>query len=197
MKKWTLTILALFYFTLVNTQYFWGNGVLNIIINILLKGLYACLLLFLIISIYKYFKLKFNERYHLVNTAVAAIVLLLTIIWPAGIIDYRIFEKPDILVGSITGAGGCTNLMRFKADGEYVEETICFGKEKNWGKYKIVNDTIHFYEETFFGTDVEKSYFAVLEACDNNILQKCTFTMYMNPTDTVGRCVFGIVKYEL
>ena len=111
-------------------------------------------------------------------------------IFPGGIIDFEKFESETILIAQREGVANCTNRLKFKVDGSFLERAVCFGIEEIRGNYKLKGDTIFFEYEEELDAELTKCEFAIiskkLSSDDKQILTK-----YLGKNDTIG------IKYTI
>lgn len=160
-----LLIATFIFFLLVNTVYFWeaklgGYAFFSffgmILFFIVLAVLLARQILFAA-------KEKFNDRKRLFTIAIVSFVLLLAIIFPAGLINFDQLEGYDVLVAGREGSANCTTTLKLKENNTFIEKRICFGITEVHGNYQIKNDTIYF-EAVKADRDGNEFYsFAVIE----------------------------------
>jgi hypothetical protein len=121
-----------------------------------------------------------------------AIVLILTLLFPRGMIDFEKFEKEDILIAYAEGAANCSTIIKLKSNYSFIERSVCFGVGIQSGTYKKAGDTIKLY----YAPD-NKLTIAVIKLNSTKINGNYgTLYRYKNSTDSLPYPL-TIVKYAL
>jgi hypothetical protein len=164
MKDKILRIVTIIFFIVVNTRYFWVVKLdfYNLPVFIALFLIFLGLNITLITQIYFLVKKKSKSNY--INILLLSVVIILTFIYPSGIIDYEKFESKNILTAEIEGAANCTITFQLKENLKFKEKTVCFGVSEIVGDYYIKNDTI-FFKNVNSQSNKDKYYsFALIQA---------------------------------
>ncbi len=199
MKRKALTITAIVFFLIVNTNYFWESklGYIAFPAFIVLTIVYLVLLAGLIGQIYASIKEKFNNRQRLFNIVLLLAVLGLTFLFPGGLINFEFLEGKDLLIAQREGSANCTTTFKLKQNNKFIERRICFGVTEIKGDYKIKDDTI-FFSNVELGRDEDEFYaYAVFkELNSNNKKLLGELVRFKNYSDTTGHELW-ITKNEL
>ncbi len=194
-----LLVLSTIFFLAINTLYFWeGNlGSWLIPLTLFLLILYIVLIIALFNQIRLSVMEKFVVKSRLLVIVFLTFVLVSTAIRPFGIIDFKKFERDNLLVAQREGVANCTVTLKLKDNMTFVQRNICFGITDTKGKYHLKNDTIYFdnmepgRHETIFYE------FAIVTRPRPVKPEKYThLTLYKNATDTSG-LELVITKNEL
>lgn len=195
MKQKRLYIATLIFFFIVNTAYFWESkmGIFAMLTFLLL------VIYFLVLSALLFGQLIFITREKFKNTkrlyliVLMAFVLGYTLLFPGGLINFRIFESNSVLIAQSEGAANCMTTIELKENKTFVEKNICFGVTETTGTYRLKSDTI-FFENIDLGRQESDFYkFAVIKKNGKNSSELLIFENY---ADTVG-IPFFIVRNEL
>jgi hypothetical protein len=160
MKKRLIIILSIIFFLLVNTSYFWKKlpGLWDfLIIGILFLG-FIVLTIILIIQIVKLIRNKFSKRITIINCAILTITLILTIIFPFGILDSNKFEGKNLIFAQYEGVANCTESLKIKEKNRFIQSSVCFGKDDYSGNYEIRGDTIKLFYDKKSSFDSKYAY---------------------------------------
>jgi len=143
--KW-ITAVTLIFFLLTNTTYFWqgylGPWAMHATVLLALLGL--ALMVIALKQFNEGIKEKFKNRQRLFLLTILTTVLILSVVYPRGIIDFDKLQGTDVLIATREGAANCTTILALKGNGKFYVENICFGVYKASGTYTMQNDTIKF-----------------------------------------------------
>ena len=199
MRKYRLIIIAIIFFIIVNTIYYWDSklGFFAMPVTLILFVVYFGLLFGLIRQIYFAIREKFIKRYRIVVMTILTILLVATFLKPFGLIDFEKFEGNDLLIAQREGAANCMTTLKLKENNEFKERSVCFGVTEITGNYEFRNDTIFFSNIDLGRYEDEYFEFAIIEpsmlAVDTNSYD---LVRYKNQRDTIG-CKLWITKNEL
>ena len=198
-KDKILTITTIVFFLIINTSYFWVDkiGVLGFLVVFPLIFIYFVLVAVLIFQIYFAIKEKFKQKFRFFNIGILAMVLILTFLFPTGIINFENLKNKDeneyVLIIQSVGGGNCSSTIKFKEDLTFVKKDVCFGIEKTEGTYKISNDTIYFLK----GRKNVKFEFAIIKENESSTKYPYSLHCFRDKNDTVGYWGYQIYKNDL
>lgn len=198
MKQKVLIIATALFFLIVNTSYFWEGklGFYAMPMSLLLVGYYVVLAGVFFQQGFYLVRERFRNRQRLIITSCLLIVLALTFLQPAGIIDFDKFSGKDVLIARQEGVANCTTMLKLKDNSKFVEKSICFGMHEVRGSYELKGDTIVF-KDVDKGRDEEYYTYALIRSAGTqNGKMPGNLVLYKGTTDTSGYPLF-IVKNEL
>ncbi|MBE8715266.1 hypothetical protein [Sphingobacterium hungaricum] len=187
--------IAIIFFLLVNTSYYWEGklGLFAFPVFLLLFIVYLFLAAELLIQFFFLLKEKFADKSRLLYSGFLTTVLIVVFFRPYGLIDFEKFEADNLLIAERESVANCKTVLKLKDDFTFKERNVCFGVMESTGKYYIQNDTIYFDNVR---TSILNDYhyqFAVIKTEDENHFD---FVRYESLTDTVGNGLW-ITKNEL
>ena len=117
---------------------------------------FVALLVVLIVQIVKLIRIKFADKKKTLTSAFLLTVLVLTLIFPLGIIDFHKYEGPNLIIAQYEGSGNCTTTLKIKESNRFVQTSVCFGVDEYKGEYEIFGDTLKlsFNHKSSFGSKV-------------------------------------------
>lgn len=187
------------FFILVNTSYFWEYklGVYAMPATFAFVIVFLGLGIILVRQIYLAAKEKFKDKQRIFSVILLATVLVLTYFFPLGIINFEKLSGNDVLIAEHEGAANCMTILKLKDNYKFTEKNVCFGLTEVNGNYKIINDTIYFYNIKFGRNENEYYEFAVIKPSKFNS-KKDAFDLvrFKNKSDTTGNGLW-ITKNEL
>ena len=176
MKKNINIILSVILLVLINTSYFWENlsGLFDILIMLFCFILFITLCIVLIVQFRKIVQEKFKNRNRIMNICFFIISIFLTYTYPFGFINFKkIIYGDDIFYAQYEGVANGTINLKLKKDNYFIERSVFWGAEKEFGKYKIKNDTL-FFEFNNKSNFNQKNSFGLLEKSNKyNFLYYC------------------------
>jgi phosphate/sulfate permease len=193
MKNKILITTTIIFFLIINTSYFWVDkiGILGFLIIFPLLAIYCALLIVLIVQLCFAIKEKFKEKFRVFNIGLLTFVLILTFLFPTGVINFEKFESKDLIIEGREGCGGCNSTIKLKEDLTFIKKEVCFGMEKKKGTYQISNDTIYFFK----GKESLGYTFAIIQE-SKYIPPYPILTFFKNKNDTIGYS-YRIFKNDL
>lgn len=199
MKNRGLTITAIIFFLLVNTNYYWEGklGLFAFPAFLLLLAIYIGLVIALLRQLYFLIKEKFKQKSRLLLIGLLTTILLLIYFKPLGFVDFDKLEGNDVLVAEREGAANCLTTLKLKDDFTFRERIGCFAVSEIKGTFRIVKDTIYFDNIQFGRGENEFYRFAVIKPskfANSKILGD--LIRYKSLTDTIGHELW-ITKNEL
>lgn len=144
-------IISILFFLLVNTSYFIENlsGLWDFLVAILILLGFPVLSVILIGQLYKLFKEKASNKSRIVSSFILLVTLILTGLFPTGLVNYENLLGEDLLIASREGAANCQMVMKIKKNGTFIHTSLCFGVDRWTGRHEIKGDTIKFkYTDT-------------------------------------------------
>jgi hypothetical protein len=189
LKNKILILLIIIFFLLVNTTYYWESklGPYAMPATMLLAIIYFGFLLEFLRQIYLTIKEKFKDRTRIFTIVLLAATLTLTLLKPAGIIDYDKLQGDDVLVAQREGAANCMTIFKLKTNNQFSERIVCFGMKEIKGNYKLVNDTIYFENVNPGRGDDEFYKFAVIRQSEiSKGKDRSDLVRYKDSSDTTG-----------
>lgn len=145
MKKNINIILTIILLVLINTSFFWENlpGLFDAFIMLFCFILYIILCIVLILQFRKIVLEKFKNRNRIINICFLIISIFLTYTYPFGFVNFeKMIYGNDIFFAQYEGAASGTINLKLKKDNNFIERSVFWGVEKEFGKYKIKNDTL-------------------------------------------------------
>jgi hypothetical protein len=197
LKNKVLIISTLFFFLIINTNYFWEGklGIVAFPVFLILVLVFIVLSILLLNQFVKGIKEKFSDKSRIVTIGIVSIILILTFIKPNGLINFDKFNGTDILIAQREGAANCMTTIKLKENMTFRERSVCFGVTEIKGTYELRNDTV-FFENIEYGRNENEFYeFAVIEPSKINP-DKFDFVRFKNKNDTIGHELW-VVKNEL
>lgn len=199
MRNSGLILIALVFFFIVNTTYYWETkiGALVFPAFLFLVLIYLILIIVLIRQLILLFGEKPASKIRLLKVILLIAVLVLTGYKPSGLIDFeKIDTSSDLLIARREGTASCSTVFRLKQDSGFTIRDICFGVTETVGKYHIVNDTIYLtYGQNIKWKDL-KYRFAVIEEAEHYTDHPLVLKLYKHKQDTSGYRYF-ITKNNL
>lgn len=196
MKNYKLLIAAIIFFAIVNTWMFW-DGNLGTWSMLLFMSL---VLLFLVLTgavMWQLFSAALG--YHVAKkqwfaVGFAVLVLLLTYLFPAGLLRYMIpgSDNGDTkLIASAEGAANCMTTFKLFENNRFMERNVCFSTNETWGNYHQKGDTL-FFNNVKLGREVEQYYqFAVIKMdADMGNIKSNVLYRYNDANDTAPRMLY-------
>jgi len=192
-KNKILTIAPIVFFLIINTSYFWIDkiGFWAMLISLLFIIIYFIFVAVFISQLYFVVKEKFKNKFRVFNMGLLAIVLILTRLFPTGMINFEKFEGKNLLIIGNEGAGNCHSTIKFKEDLTFIKRDVCFKMEKTKGTYRISNDTIYFLK----GKEDLEYEFAIIKELKSN---KYSIQFFRDKNDTIGNYnYYDVYKNDL
>lgn len=189
MKSKKLLIAPIVFFLLVNTSYYWEGkfGLFSQLTLLLLFFSFFILVVLLIRHLILTFYEGFKDKNRLILVVVMAIVLVLTLYKPSGLIDFEGFDGEDLLIAQYEGVANCTVTIKLKENFKFRERLVCFGVSVVEGKYYLQNDTLFLNEYNLFSYNDKLYKYAVFRPSAHHFDSKYTTLMvYRNFKDTLG-----------
>lgn len=199
MKRKKLVLAIVFFFLCINTMAYW-EGKLGMLAFPAFTVLFMYYLV-LVVLFFRHLLLAYQERFNdgkrLAVLTSLAIVLVLTFFKPHGSFDFDRFAGEDVLVANHEGPANCTTTLKFKANGHFIDKTVCFGVSEIKGRYYKKGDTLFFSVATHAKGDKKQHAFAVIRpSASKNGLYMGSLIAYQDKNDSVGHR-FGITKNTL
>lgn len=189
MKEFRLLITAFIFFVLINTTHYW-NGMLGFWafpVTLILIILYLFLFVKFFYHLTQLFKERFKNGFRILVTIVLGVVLFVTFLFPAGVIDFEKYEGKDLLIAQAEGAANCMTTLKLKEGNKFVERNVCFGVREVKGHYKIKRDTI-FFDRIDYPKSGDYYSFAVIKQSDSTELNALgNLIRFKDYKDTVGK----------
>ena len=91
---------------------------------------------------YFIFKEKFQDKQRIYAILITVFIVIITGLFPYGIIPYQKLEQNYLVVVSLESAANCTTTLYFKNNNKFIEKTVCFGMFEYTGEYTMKGDTI-------------------------------------------------------
>lgn len=138
-------------------------------------------------QIYLAVREKFIDRQRLFIITLMTIVLLLTFLFPGGLVNFDQFEGTNLLIAQREGVANCMTTLKLKENNKFIQEGVCFGKTEITGVYRIKEDTI-FFDKISYGRDAKEFYkYAVIKNHKkSNDGYKGYLELFQTITDTTG-----------
>ena len=197
MLKNKTTIIALLLFIVVNTTFLWeglpfSGDFLIFLVLFAVWGILGVIFLLKVVAFRS--NRQYKAKREKLNIVILGGILLITYLYPLGIIKSSFFEPPSVMTVYSDGAIHCSTTINLIRDSTFVERSVCFGLSKNKGEYIIKGDTIKFnYNKK--SSDGVKTTFGIIElnkTQDNTI---GTFYYYRNLTDSIPN-IMKIIKLD-
>jgi len=157
-------IASIFLLTAVNTAFLWERlpSLWDLGIFIALMFIWVVLGFVLLLKIGGILIDRFKNKRQIVSSSVIGIVLLLTFLYPNGIVRPENFEDPPVMIAQREGVANCSTTIVLKDDLRFKETSACFGVDRSEGSYQINGDTVklQFDNESNFGST---ETFAIIE----------------------------------
>jgi len=150
MKNKSIIIVSILFFLLINTSLLWKKlpGFWDMGMMALLIIGFLSLIVVLLVQIVLIIIGRFKNKEKNISTVVLASVLLLSILFPYGIVDSATFEEPNVIYAQYEGVANCTETLKIKKSGQFKHSSICFGVDEYEGTYKIIGDTLKLQYES-------------------------------------------------
>jgi len=130
------------FFIFIQLERFLNLGFLSFVIIFVEVGLFIFFSVSVVFALYQ--SLKNNHLIHKIVTLVCTLFLIAIICKPRGFITDELVYGENIMYVYNEGVAGCASNLKFKRDGKYFNESICFGRSLNRGNYTYRNDTLYF-----------------------------------------------------
>ncbi|MCX6316098.1 MAG: hypothetical protein NTW29_02320 [Bacteroidetes bacterium] len=196
MKKKGIIILAIIFFVLINTNYYWEVWLsyYSLLLFLLLGLVFLGLAIVTVQELYLLVKERFSDKKRLFQAGLLVFVLGTAAYQPFGLIDFDRFSGKKVLVAGREGGGDCTTMLKLFENHTFRERTACFGISVIKGSYELKGDSILFKDIE----DRKKYYsYALIKPVDfpnKNII--AGLHLYQDKTDTTGQLLF-ITQNEL
>ena len=145
MKKYLISFFSIILLLIVNTSFFWENlpGLFDMAILFLTLIGFIILIIVLINQLIKGVSEKLKNKNRILNLVNISIVLILIYLFPRGFINFEnIIYGNDVFFAQYEGAANGTINLKLKKDNYFIEKSIFWGIDNEFGKYKIKNDTL-------------------------------------------------------
>jgi len=197
MKHKAPFIATFLFLILVQTQPLWEGhwGGWHIIVLEALVLFFLVLLVMGGVQIVKSFREKFKDRQRLLLIGVLACGLTGTAMYPHGLVSRELWEAESVLVAGRLGGFDSSVQLKLMEDQTFREKAVGLGMYESLGKYRIADDTVHFYDVST-GLLNEAFYEFALIKQDSAFEEDWMLVYYENQVDTVGRKLW-ISKNEL
>lgn len=116
---------------------FWDMGIMAILII----G-FVILMVVLLVQIVLIIIGRFKNKEKNISTAVLALVVITSFLFPYGLVDSNVIEAPNIIYARYEGVANCTETLKIKKNNKFIHTSICFGVDEYNGTYLILGDTI-------------------------------------------------------
>ncbi|WP_422083283.1 hypothetical protein [Ulvibacterium sp.] len=198
MKRKGLFLATIVFFLAINTSYFWiGNlGIFAILIFGLVFILFFVLLAFLIGQMKSLVKGRHNDKQRIILVGTMVFVLVTSLLFPTGIINFEKFDSESLLIAQREGAANCMTTLKLKENNKFMERNVCFGISETKGDYRIVNDTIYFHNVSLGLHEKEFYEYAIIKKRKNSVSFIGEIVRYESLADTTGNALW-IVKNKL
>jgi len=198
-KKYRILTIALIFFLIINTQYFWESklGIYAIPLALILFITFVGFGIILFYELYLVLREKFRNKTKFISIGGVSIVFILSFFYPFGVINFQKFEVKDLLIAEREGSANCLTILKLKANNKFVENSFCFGMIEVRGEYSIKGDSI-FFSKVKSGRGKDEYYqFAVIERSEfQNDKTLTELKQFKNYNDTLPQFLF-ITKNEL
>ena len=195
----SLIIASAIFFILVNTTYYWeGKMGMAAMITFLLMVLYFVVLVVLLLrQTYLAISEKLQNRQRLLLIGLMTSVLVLSVFFPHGIVDFEKIESEIVFIAEREGVANCMTTLKLRKDKTFKNRNVCFGIAETTGTYEIKGDTV-FFKSNSWGSGGKDFYeFAVLErnkSANEKYLGR--LVQFKSKSDTTGLSL-GIIKNDL
>lgn len=199
MRNKTILILSLIFFLLVNTTYYWDRllpGLWDMIFSGLFLLIFITLLIVLIIQIIKLLRKRPIVRSRILNICVLAIIIILTIVFPRGIIDFDKLEGQNLILARYEGPGNCTSFLEIKENDRFHHLSICLGVDEHKGSYIICSDTILFNYDNKSKMGTTKAY-GLITLDTNNVEGKFGYLLFYKDSIDDNPLPMTILEYRI
>lgn len=120
-------------------------------------------------------------------TIILGVVLIVTFLYPGGLVDFEKYEGKDLLVARAEGSANCMTTLKLKEGNKFVERSVCFGIREVKGHYKIKRDTI-FFDRIDYPESGDYYAFAVIKQSDSTELNALgNLVRFKDYKDSVGK----------
>ncbi|MDB5127176.1 hypothetical protein [Mucilaginibacter sp.] len=185
MFKSRLLLVTLSLFLLINTQYFWEGMLGGFAIPLTL--VFAITFLVLVFQVFRQIYLSVRERFRdkqrIYRVGLVIVLLILVVLRPFGLIDYRVFESENVLVAEREGVANCMTTLMLKESGRFKMRSVCFGVDEETGTYTINKDTVKLKYSSLRSNE-ENIQYAVLDSTKTSLKFKksgeYTFPFFLN-----------------
>ena len=161
-----------------------------VIYFLILKGV-------LIGQIYYSIREKGSDKNRLYLIGFMTIVLLVSFLFPNGLINFESLERGTVLIAQREGAANCQTVLKLKSNKKFIERNVCFGVSETTGTYRVEGDTIYFESSSSGRFEDEYYQFAVIrKAKGKNGIDLNDLVRFRNHSDTIGMELW-IVKNDL
>jgi len=145
MKRKLIIIATVVFFLLVNTSYWWErkSGLWAFPLSGLLVLWFVVLGFILVTYAWKSAEERLADKQRSWITIMLAAVLGLTLLFPAGMIDYEMFRSKVVLRAFREGVANCGTTLTLREDKSFNVTEVCFGFTETTGQYRISNDSIY------------------------------------------------------
>ncbi len=194
-----LFIATLVFFLIINTANLWEGqlGMLHLVLIVFLFFYFLVISGFLVGQFFAVYDERFKDKRRLYLVFFMLFTLVSTGLYPGGLINFGKWGSQTVFVAQMEGAASCTTTLKLKKDNTFVKRVICFGITDSKGSYRLMGDTIFFFDVAS-GRNEGKFYkYAVLKRPDIKSPDNLgDLECYDRLTDTTGIPMM-IIKDEL
>jgi hypothetical protein len=146
MKNNRLIIATLLLFLLLNTTYFWEGyaGVLLLPVALLMFIVFCFLVIAFLYHLGKGIRYRYTDKAWLMRLGVMAILLVLIILKPTGLINFHRYEGKTLFMAQREGVANCMTTFKIKPKQKFKFHSVCFSVTNVNGTYSVHNDTLFF-----------------------------------------------------
>ncbi|MCZ8217659.1 MAG: hypothetical protein O9262_15550, partial [Cyclobacteriaceae bacterium] len=124
-------------------------------------------------------------------------VLTLTILNPNGLINFDKLEGKDLFIAQREGSANCMITFKLKDNNKFLERSVCFGVTEVRGDYKLIGDTIVFFNVELGRDESEYYQFAIIKPAGDKFPNRVgDLIRYKDQNDTTGQEIW-IIKNDL
>ena len=124
------------------------------------------------------------------------LVLVTTALFPRGIIDFRKFEGPNLILAVYKGVANCTTMLEIKKDNRFIQRSICFGVDEFSGRYELKGDTITMYFDKKTNS-VSRTAYGIIKLDSIRTADNIGLIMYYQDSLTSNRLPMRIIEYNM
>lgn len=187
MKYKILFVSSVTYFVLSNIRYIWeGNlpQLFELFVHLYLFLMIPVFIITFLYHVYVAVRERFNDEQRLYLIGTLAVVVVIAIVFPKGVIDIDKLIANDVLIAQYEGVANCTSTLQLKDNFTYKERSVCFGVDVERGTYQCSGDTIYLKEND---SDDSTIVYAVIENNTDSLPSNNHFLrVYHGYNDTIG-----------
>lgn len=145
MKHRAPYISTFIFFILIQTAFLWEGELFipDMLLFLMLMLYFMVLCVVAFVQLFKAIREGFQDKTRNMLLCMMTLVLMLTALYPMGMVNVDLWRGKPLLVANREGAANCMTTLKLWESGVFNEVTVCFGVSKKSGTYQCSGDTIY------------------------------------------------------